>query len=173
MVYKALGGEVRVDEKTVKGWVSALKHLFYGFEVRPWFRNIANALRKTPKWFLRDWSLVVDPGKRFETMLACHLLKAVEGWTDLGLGDFDLHYVRDKQKHEVDFLVSRDREPWLLVEAKVGETKLSDNLLRFQRQLGAAHAVQVVENLPFEDADCFTLGRPAVVSARTFLSQLL
>jgi hypothetical protein len=32
----------------------------------------------------------------------------VEGWTDLGLGRFELRYVRDKQQREVDFLVVRD-----------------------------------------------------------------
>jgi hypothetical protein len=54
--------------------------------VRPWFTNVAKALRKEPKWFLRDWSGIDDAGQRAETFVACHLLKAVEGWTDLGLG---------------------------------------------------------------------------------------
>ena len=31
-----------------------------------------------------------DKGKRAETLVACHLLKAVEGWTDLGYGEFSL-----------------------------------------------------------------------------------
>ena len=98
LVYKSLGSEVKIDEKTAKNWVATLKHLFYGFEIRPWFKNVENSIRKTPKWFLRDWALIADPGKRFETMVACHLLKAVEAWTDLGLGEFELCYVRDKQK---------------------------------------------------------------------------
>ena len=54
---------------------------------------------------------------RFETLVACHLLKAVEGWTDMGLGKFSLHYLRDKQQREVDFLVANDGHPWFLVEA--------------------------------------------------------
>ena len=29
----------------------------------PWFKNVTKALRKAPKWFLRDWSAVEDPGK--------------------------------------------------------------------------------------------------------------
>ena len=173
LVYKALANEIRVDEKTVKNWVAALKHLFYGFEVRPWFRNIENSIRKTPKWFLRDWALVVDSGKRFETMVACPLLKAVECWTDLGLGEFDLSYVRDKQKREVDFLVVKDRCPWILVEAKRSDDRLSDNLVRFQGELKTEYAFQVVETLPYENVDCFSYNRPVVVSCRTFLSQLV
>jgi hypothetical protein len=116
---------------------------------------------------------VDDEGARAETFVACHLLKAVEGWTDLGFGDFELRYVRDKQKREVDFLVVRDRKPWFLVEAKLSDTHLSSSLAYYQQQTKAPHAFQVVLNLPYEPADCFTAHRPVVVPARTFLSQLL
>ncbi|MBN1346802.1 MAG: ATP-binding protein, partial [Phycisphaerae bacterium] len=108
IVYSSLAKAIRVSENTVRQWISTLSSLYYGFLVRPWHRNVARALRKEPKWFLRDWSSIEDIGTRAETFLACHLLKAVEGWTDLGLGAFELRYVRDKQQREVDFLVVRD-----------------------------------------------------------------
>lgn len=173
LVYKSLGSEVKIDEKTAKNWVATLKHLFYGFEIRPWFKNVENSIRKTPKWFLRDWALIADPGKRFETMVACHLLKAVEAWTDLGLGEFELCYVRDKQKREVDFLVVKDHEPWFLVEAKAGEEKLSESLVYHSRQLGIKKAFQVVQKFPYQAVDCFEYDEPIVVPALTFLSQLV
>ena len=147
--------------------------MHYGFVVRPWFKNVAKALRKEPKWFLRDWSGLTDDGARAETFLACHLLKAAEGWTDLGFGDFELRYLRDKQKREVDFLLVKDRKPWLLVEVKMGETSLSPSLAYFQGQTKAAHAFQVVMNLDYQPADGFKAHRPVVVPAKTFLSQLL
>lgn len=173
IVYSSLGSEVRIDEKTVKSWIGILKHLFYGFEVRPYFKNIENSIRKTPKWYLRDWALVPDEGKRFETLMACHLLKAVECWTDLGLGDFELCYLRDKQKREVDFVVTRDQKPWLLVEAKKGQERLTPALSHFQRVTGASYAFQVVCDDPFVEADAFAHTEPIAVSARTFLSQLV
>ena len=172
LVYRNLAVEVGVDEKTVKKWVAALKNLYFGFEVRPWFRNVENSIRKTPKWFLRDWSQIEDEGKRAETFVACHLLKAVEGWTDLGYGDFKLSYLRNKQKQEVDFLVVRDNRPWFLAEVKKNETVLSDSLVKYQRQTGAAHAFQVVLDAEYVDRDCFGATLPIVVPARTFLSQL-
>ena len=172
LVYKNLAVEVGVDEKTIKKWVGALKYLYYGFEVRPWFKNIENSIRKTPKWFLRDWSRIEDEGKRAETIVACHLLKAVEGWTDLGYGEFSLNYLRNKQKKEVDFLVVRDKRPWFLVEAKKSDTSLSDALGSYQRQTGAGHAFQVVLDGDYVDRDCFECTTPTVVPARTFLSQL-
>jgi hypothetical protein len=173
LVYAGLARDLSVSVGTVKRWVDLLGRLHYGFAIRPWFANVTKALRKEPKWFLRDWSGIADPGDRSETMVACHLLKAVEGWTDLGHGDFELRYVRDKAKREVDFLVVRDRKPWFLVEAKQGDSRLSPALAHFQRQTGAAHAFQAVVDLPFEAADCFATTRPVVVPARTLLSQLL
>lgn len=119
------------------------------------------------------WSGVADEGCRAETFVACHLLKAVEGWTDLGFGSFELRYLRDKQKREVDFLVVRDRKPWFLVEVKLSDNHLASSLGHFQGQIKAAHAFQVVMNLGYEVADCFRLRDPVVVPARTFLSQLL
>lgn len=173
LVYSNLAQEIQVSVDTAKRWVDLLGRMHYGFLVRPWFKNVAKALRKEPKWFLRDWSGLADEGARAETMVACHLLKAVEGWTDLGLGDFELRYLRDKQKREVDFLVVRDRQPWFLVEVKLAAPILSPALAYFQAQTKAPHAFQVVINLPYEPADCFAVKQPVVVPARTFLSQLL
>jgi len=173
LVYSSLGREIQVSVDTIKRWVDLLAGLHNGFMVRPWFTDVAKALRKEPKWFQRDWSGLADDGARAETMVACHLLKAVEGWTDLGFGDFELRYLRDKQKREVDFLVVRDRKPWFLVEVKIKETSLSPSLAYFQGQTKAAHAFQVVMNLAYQEADCFRVPRPVAVPARTLLSQLL
>lgn len=173
LVYSNLAQEINVATDTAKRWIDLLSRMHYGFLVRPWFANVAKALRKEPKWFLRDWSGLSDEGARAETFVACHLLKAVEGWTDLGLGSFELRYLRDKMKREVDFLVVRDRQPWFLVEVKLSDTKTSPTLAYFQAQTKAVHAFQVVINLPYEAADCFQHRQPTVVPARTFLSQLL
>lgn len=78
-----------------------------------------------------------------ETFIACHLLKAVEGWTDIGIGDFELFYLRDKKKREVDFLVVRDGEPWFRVEAKKCNEALSPNLAFFQKATGARLASRI------------------------------
>ena len=174
LVYSNLAGEVQVAVDTLRRWIVTLCSFNLGFVLRPWSRNIPRSLRKEPKWYLRDWSGIADEGDRAETFVACHLLKAVEGWTDLGLGEFQFGYLRDKSKREVDFIVVRDRKPWILVEAKKSEEQLSPALSHFQEQTGAPHAFQVVLDADYVDADCFkTPGRPIVVPAKTFLSQLL
>lgn len=173
LIYSNLANEVGISLDTAKRWIDLLSRLHYGFLVRPWFTNVTKALRKEPKWFLRDWSGIDDNGQRAETLMACHLLKAVEGWTDLGLGSFELRYLRDKLKREVDFLVVRDRKPWFLIEVKSRDTKLSNSLHHFQRETKAKHAFQAVAELSYVPADCFGRADPTVVPMRTLLSQLL
>ncbi len=174
LVYANLAKEVRVSVDTVLRWVATLRDLHIGFQVRPWFRNVSRSLRKEPKWYLRDWATVEDEGDRAETFVACHLLKAVQGWTDLGLGRFELGYLRDKDQREVDLLVLRDGAPWFLVEVKLRDESLSGALRHFQDQIDAPFAFQVVVDAPYVEADCFAHPRgPMVVPARTFLSQLL
>ncbi len=173
ITYANLARDVSVSPHTARSWVDTLAALHFGFCVKPWFRNIASSLRKEPKWFLRDWSVIPDEGQRFETLVACHLLKAVEGWTDLGLGTFELRYLRDKQQREIDFLIVRDGRPWFLVEAKLSDATPSSSLHHFQKQTGAPHAFQIVRDLSYVEANAFERSTPVAVPAKTLLSQLL
>ncbi|MBN1961846.1 MAG: ATP-binding protein [Deltaproteobacteria bacterium] len=174
LIYGNLAAEIQVSADTLRRWINTLCSLHFGFLIRPWFKNITRSLRKEPKWFLRDWSNISDAGKRGETFVACHLFKAVEGWTDFGFGDFQLSYLRDKNKREVDFLITRDNKPWILVEVKTSETSLSPSLEFFRKQTQAPYTFQVIINANFVNADCFAqINKPMVVPAKTFLSQLL
>ncbi len=174
LVYSNLAAEVQTSVDTMRRWIAVLCHLQMGFLVRPWFKNVSRSLRKEPKWFLRDWSGVNDLGSRAETLVACHLLKAVEGWTDLGLGQFDLGYLRDKDQHEVDFVVVRDGKPWFLAEVKSNDERISPALKYYQDRLDVPFAFQVLMEADFVEADCFAAGRqPIAVPAKTLLSQLL
>lgn len=174
LIYANLAKDVRVAIDTVRRWVEVLCNLHLGFLVRPWFINVSKSLRKEPKWFLRDWSSIADAGDKAETFVACHLLKAVEGWTDLGLGRFELGYLRDRNKREVDFIVARDGSPWFLVEVKFRDESLGGNIKYFQDQVKSPYAFQVIIDADYMEADCFAKdGAPVIVPARTFLSQLL
>jgi predicted AAA+ superfamily ATPase len=90
------------------------------------------------------------------------------------LGDYGLYYLRDKDKREVDFLVTKDRKPWFLVEVKTsGNGGLSRWLYYYQEKLKVPHAFQVTFDLPYVDQDCFKHKTPVIVPAKTFLSQLI
>ncbi len=165
---------IRASYPTVRDWIDKLTSLYFCFEVKPWSKNIARSLIKERKIYLWDWSVIEDKGARAENFIASHLLKAVHFWTDHGLGTYDLYYLRDKEKREVDFLVTKDEKPWFLVEAKYSNSQsISPALIYFQKATGAPHAFQVVIDLPYVDVDCFSEKRPVIVPARTFLSQLV
>ncbi len=172
--YSYFAKNIRVSVDTIRRWIRTLEALFYCFTIKPWHRNVARALRKEPKYYLWDWSQVNDAGARAENLVASALLKAVHWWTETGEGNYGLHFIRDKQKREVDFLVTRDQQPWFLVEVKSSKNaSLSGSLEYFQRQIKASHAFQVVMDAAFIERDCFEYHNPIIVPARTFLAQLV
>ncbi len=172
--YSSLARQVQVQVNTIKNWIATLKALYYCFEVKPWHANVARALRKEPKYYLWDWSAIENSGARAENFVASALFKAVHWWTHTGQGQFDLHFVRDKQKNEVDFLVSRNRIPWFLIEVKTSkDTRLSKALQYFQNQIKAEHAFQVAMDLDFVERNCFEFKEPVIAPAKTLLAQLV
>ena len=93
--------------------------------------------------------------------------------TYTGLGQHSLYFIRDKDKREVDFLVTRDERPWLLVEVKTSaKAKFSRHPAIFQEKTGVTHALQVAMDMDYVEQDCFAVKKPIIVPAKTFLSQL-
>lgn len=76
--------KIRVSDNTIRRWVDVLETFHYCFLIRPWTKNVTRSLLKEPKAYLWDWSGIEDKGAKIENFVACHLLKAVHCWTDLG-----------------------------------------------------------------------------------------
>ena len=79
-----------------------------------WTEKITRAIQKERKVYLWDSPRIKEPSARFENMVAIELWRAVTLWNDMGYGDFSLHFIRNKEKEEVDFLITNSREPFLL-----------------------------------------------------------
>jgi len=172
--YSKLSNKVDVSSDTIRRWIKTLQSFFYCFTVQPWSKNIPRSLIKEPKTYLWDWINVSEEGNRAENFVASHLLKAVHYWTDCGLGQYGLWFVRDKEKREVDFLVSRDKKPWFLVEVKLSpKGGISKNLVYFHKKIKTKHAFQVAFDMEYISKDCFKHTEPIIVPARTFLTQLV
>lgn len=155
-------------------WLEILARVYYCFTIPPWHKNVTRSLIKEPKLYLWDWSALDDVGARAENFIASHLLKAVHLWNDQGFGEYGLHFLRDKDKNEVDFILVKNNQPWFLVEVKYSpNSRIGPQLNKFPKQTGAKHAFQVVIDLPYEDVDCFSYTKPVIVPAKTFLSQLV
>jgi len=172
--YQSLSKKLQCANNTIRNWISVLTNLYYCFEIRPWTKNVSRSLLKEPKFYLWDWSWCEDEGARFENFIASHVLKAVHYWTDMGLGDYELYFLRDKEKREVDFLITKNQKPWVMIEAKNRAQKaLSSSFHHFYDQLAPVHAFQVVNEMPYVEIDCFAAHRPLIVPASTLLSQLI
>lgn len=169
-----LAVKIQVSVDTIRRWIKILEAFYFCFLLKPWRKNVIRSLIKEPKIYLWDWSVIEDEGIRAENFIASHLLKAVHFWTDLGMGNFELFFLRTKEQKEIDFLVTKNNKPWFLVETKLSDNQpLSKNLIHFQKELSVPHAFQVIFNKPYIDKNCFDYQHPVIVPARTFLSQLV
>jgi predicted AAA+ superfamily ATPase len=121
----SLREDLEVNHKTVSNWLEAFKKIYLVFSIMPWSKGISRAIKKESMFYFYDWTLTDNNGQRFENMAAVMLLKVINRFNELGLGDFDLRYVRTKNGEEMDFLIIKDNRPFALFEAKRNETVIS------------------------------------------------
>jgi uncharacterized protein len=79
-------------------------------------------------------------------MVALELWRATTNWNEFGYGEFSLHFLKNKEKQEVDFLIADGRKPLLLIEVKLSEAQPSSALKKFQFLLDIP-AVQLVQDI--------------------------
>jgi predicted AAA+ superfamily ATPase len=171
--YESLREDLSSSFDSVKRWIDLLEALYFCYRLKPYSKDIKNSLRKEPKIFLYDWALASNDGARFENMVAGHLLKSCHAWTDCAMGEFELHYVRDKQKREVDFLITMNRLPFALIEVKSGQSTPTTALLYYQKLLNPKFCIQVVKNARLERAHQLRYPGVQVISAKRFLGSLV
>jgi predicted AAA+ superfamily ATPase len=68
-------------------------------------------------------------------MVALELYRAVSFWNDMGWGRYKLHFVKNKEHQEVDFIIADENRPLFLIETKLTETQPSPALIKFQAAL--------------------------------------
>lgn len=166
---QSLSEDLGVSFNTIKRWLNYFRELYYSFEIKPYSKKIKRTLVKEPKLYLWDYSQVEDPGSRFENFIACHLLKACHFWTDSGEGDFELFYLRNKEKKEIDFLITKDKKPWLPVEVKLSEKAPSDSFRTFMPQLKCPRGLQIVNQKDYLKRHNFDTHEIIVASAERVL----
>ncbi len=166
---ESLREDLEVSHDTVKRWLGYLSQLYYFFELKPWAKSVPRSLKKEGKIYLYDWTEIKEEGFKFENLLACHLLKACHFWTDTGEGSFDLNYLRNKEKQEVDFLITKNKVPWLMVEAKLSDTQISNKTAdKFIQYFNCPYVQVTFENGNFWSTD----SKKLILSATTFLRHL-
>lgn len=139
-----LARDIGVSFDSVKNWLDVFEDFFLVFRLSPWTKKIARAILKEKKVYFLDYAGIPSAGARFENMVALELWRAVNCWNAHGKGNFALHYVRTREKEEVDFLVADGGRPLFLVETKLGEEHAAGPLKKLQRAL-AVPAIQLVD----------------------------
>jgi uncharacterized protein len=123
-----LARDLEVSHTTVKRWLEQLRRLYLLFPVSPWTRKISRGLKRENKWYFFDWYYAPEGPARLENMAAACLHRACLAMTDMGYGNYRLHYVRTLDKQELDFVISLDNQPVAAVEVKTGEMTVANTL---------------------------------------------
>jgi len=132
----SLREDLGYHHSTLVNWINIIKELYLVFTIRPWHRNILRSIRKEAKLFFFDWSGLPDQGRRFENLMAVSLVRMAARFTEMGLGVFEVMYIRDKEKREVDFALIKDNKPMALFETKEGDSEISPSGRYFGKRLG-------------------------------------
>lgn len=150
---------LNVSHKTITNWIEVLKGVYLVFTISPWHRNIKRSIIKEKKLYFFEWPLVSDSGLRFKNFLAVNLLRMAARFTESGLGNFDVFYIRDKEKREVDFALVKDNTPIALFEAKESDSSISKPGRFYSKKMNIplfqiVHKAKKVEAFP---GNCFVI----------------
>jgi predicted AAA+ superfamily ATPase len=129
---KSLEEDLQVSQPTIARWVNIFSLLYYSFTIAPFGSPKIRAVKKLHKLYMWDWSLVEEPGFRFENLVASHLLKYCHFIEDTQGHVMELRYLRDTDGREIDFVVLKDKKPIFAVECKSGEKELSKHIEYFR-----------------------------------------
>lgn len=117
---RALAQSLAVSDRIMKGWVNGLEGHHGLFRLAPLQSPIAGvsfrSLKKDQKHYPYDWSQAPTPNTQLEALVANHLLHWVESKVDLENRALQLHYFRDCDQREVDFVVTDQGQPVLFID---------------------------------------------------------
>ncbi len=131
-----LSRESSVDIKTIKDWISILERMHIIVLVEPFSSNLTSRLIKSPKVYFLDtglacrlqgWSssqpITVSPmhGALFENLVFCEIFKTNQN-AQLG---WSIFHWRSRDGEEVDFLIQKDPDHFVFIEAKVSPVKVN------------------------------------------------
>jgi hypothetical protein len=144
----SLAQALQISPTTAARYVEILEALYIVFRVTPWHRDVARSLLKEPKIYFLDNGLVQgDAGARLENAVAAMLLKHCHYRQDAEGKPVTLHTIRDKERHEIDFVLAEGDTVTDLIEVKLTDAVPSAFLHRMAERLAPARALHLVAEL--------------------------
>lgn len=140
----SLASAFGVSHPTMARWIDELEDHHGLFRLKPLSTSTQplnfRPIKKDQKSYPYDWSLGSNNPARLEALVAVHLL----AWVETGVDVFDrpltLHYLRDCDQREVDFVVLDSGVPILLVQCEPSIARPSPHLVYFQKKCPKAQA---------------------------------
>jgi len=149
--FSSLREDLATDDKTIKRWVTSLENSYVLFKVTPFFNSIKYSIKKAAKYYFFDYPRVDDDSLRLENFVALSLLKECLYRNDVLGESYSLHYLQNRQKNEIDFLIVQGKKPVVMIEVKQSDNTPSKNFQYFESQLKKLNQkikkVQLVKNL--------------------------
>ena len=148
--YSSLAQDLQSSDKTVKRWLGLLENMYVVFKILPFHKNIARANLKKPKYYFYDTARASGEGPRLENLVACSLLKECHFRQDCLGENWELYYLGKKGGIEIDFVITRDDIPQIIVETKLSDNAPSKNFKSVEKELAGVKKIQLVKNLERE-----------------------
>ena len=143
-----LARDLQVSPNTIKEWISLIAEMHIAFPIYPFSKNLPRAIQKPAKlYFYDNADCIGDDGMRLENLVATHLLKRLHFLEDYEGYECSLHYIRDKDGREVDFVTVVDGKVTDLIEVKSSDNAISTSLKYFKSLLNPVRTTQLVSNL--------------------------
>jgi len=139
----ALREDLQVSHKTVSNWMNILERVYAVYRLPPFGTPKLRAVKKEQKHYHYDWTLVTDPGARFENLVASHLLKWTHFEQESEGKNIELRYFRDVDGREVDFIVVENRKPVMAIECKLSDEAPGKGLSYFKQRFPGCAAWQI------------------------------
>lgn len=167
--YESLARDIEVSPNTIKRWIGILESLYVIFVISPYYNKIQRGIKKQPKIYFFDTGYIKgDESQRLENLVACSLLKYIHFYEDIKGESRRLHFVRDRNKKEIDFCVAKDNLPELALEVKLSDANVKQ-LEYYSKSLGEdCEKVCIVKNLDRE----LDIGKCKVRNAANWLRDL-
>jgi len=122
--------------------------MYIAFAVYPLTSNVPRAIQKPPKvYFYDNADIADDRAKRLENFVATTLLKRLHFIEDYHGYRCSLHYIRDKDGREVDFVTVVDNKIIDLIEVKTTDSAISSSLKYYQKKPKPKRTIQLVDNI--------------------------
>jgi predicted AAA+ superfamily ATPase len=139
----SLREDLEVAFETVKNWISVFERFYSIFRISPFGPPRFKSVKKEQKLYFWDWSRANQEGSRFENFIAVHLLRFVHWMEDVEGEKLELRFFKTREGHEVDFVILRNKKPWMAIEVKLSDSELSPSLRYFLERTSVPYAFQI------------------------------